>query len=88
MMRILVAEDSPVNLLLIEKYLKDPSFEIDTARNGAVALAKFQSGAYDLVLMDLRAGDGRLRGHAQYARVGGETSEVPDSHSGAHRSRL
>jgi CheY-like chemotaxis protein len=54
MMRILVAEDSPINLLLIEKYLKDPSFEIDTARDGAVALAKFQSGAYDLVLMDLQ----------------------------------
>jgi CheY-like chemotaxis protein/HPt (histidine-containing phosphotransfer) domain-containing protein len=53
-MRILVAEDSPVNLLLIEKYLKDPSFEIDTARDGAVALAKFQSGAYNLVLMDLQ----------------------------------
>jgi CheY-like chemotaxis protein/HPt (histidine-containing phosphotransfer) domain-containing protein len=53
-MRILVAEDSPVNLLLIEKYLKDPSFEIDTARDGAVALAKFQSSAYDLVLMDLQ----------------------------------
>jgi len=53
-MRILVAEDSPVNLLLIEKYLKDPSFEIDTARDGAVALEKFQSGAYDLVLMDLQ----------------------------------
>jgi CheY-like chemotaxis protein len=54
MMRILVAEDSPINLLLIEKYLKYPSFEIDTARDGAVALAKFQSGAYDLVLMDLQ----------------------------------
>jgi len=53
-MRILIAEDSPVNLLLIERYLKDPSFEIDTARDGAVALEKFQSGQYDLVLMDLQ----------------------------------
>ena len=53
-MRILVAEDSPVNLLLITKYLKDPSFEIDTACNGAVALEKFRSGAYDMVLMDLQ----------------------------------
>jgi len=53
-MRILVAEDSAVNLKLIEKYLKDPSFEIDTAQNGAVAVEKFQSGQYDLVLMDLQ----------------------------------
>jgi CheY-like chemotaxis protein/HPt (histidine-containing phosphotransfer) domain-containing protein len=53
-MRILIAEDSPVNLMLIEKYLKDPVFEIDTAGDGAVALQKFQAGQYDLVLMDLQ----------------------------------
>ena len=53
-MRILIAEDSSVNLLLIEKYLKDPVFDIDTACDGAVALQKFQSGQYDLVLMDLQ----------------------------------
>jgi CheY-like chemotaxis protein len=53
-MRILIAEDSSVNLMLIEKYLKDPLFEIDTARDGAVALQKFQLGEYDLVLMDLQ----------------------------------
>jgi HPt (histidine-containing phosphotransfer) domain-containing protein len=85
-MRILVAEDSPVNLLLIEKYLKDPSFEIDTARDGAVALAKFQSGAYDLVLMDLQMPVMDGYEATRSMRVGGETSEVPDSHPGAHRS--
>jgi len=53
-MRILIAEDAPVNLMLIEKYLKDPVFEIDTACDGSVAFQKFQSGQYDLVLMDLQ----------------------------------
>ena len=53
-MRILVAEDSTVNLVLIQAYLKDPSFEVQTAPNGAVALEKFQSGAYDVVLMDIQ----------------------------------
>jgi|SRR5579859_2184610 len=53
-MRILIAEDSPVNLMLIEKYLKDPVFEIDTACDGSVAFEKFQSAQYDLVLMDLQ----------------------------------
>ena len=52
-MRILVAEDSAVNLLLIESYLRDSSFAVDAAPNGSVALEKFQSGAYDLVLMDI-----------------------------------
>jgi CheY-like chemotaxis protein/HPt (histidine-containing phosphotransfer) domain-containing protein len=53
-MRILVADDSPVNLLLIRAYLKDPSFEIHTAANGAEAVEKFQSEKFDLVLMDLQ----------------------------------
>lgn len=52
-MRILVADDATLNLLLIQSYLKDPSFAVDTAPNGSVALEKFQSGSYDLVLMDI-----------------------------------
>jgi CheY-like chemotaxis protein/HPt (histidine-containing phosphotransfer) domain-containing protein len=52
-MRILVAEDAAVNLLLIQSYLKDPSFAVDAAPNGLAALEKFKSGSYDLVLMDI-----------------------------------
>jgi len=52
-MQILVADDAAVNLRLIQSYLKDPSFTVDAAPNGLVALEKFQSGAYDLVLMDI-----------------------------------
>lgn len=53
MTRILVADDAAVNLRLIQAYLKDSSFAVDTAPNGSVALEKFQSGSYDLVLMDI-----------------------------------
>jgi len=52
-MRILVADDAALNLLLIQSYLKDPSFAVDTASNGSIALEKFRSGSYDLVLMDI-----------------------------------
>ena len=52
-MQILVADDAAVNLRLIQSYLKDPSFTVDAAPNGLVALEKFQSGSYDLVLMDI-----------------------------------
>ena len=52
-MRILVADDAVVNLRLIQSYLKDPSFAVDDAPNGSVAVEKFQSGSYDLVLMDI-----------------------------------
>jgi CheY-like chemotaxis protein/HPt (histidine-containing phosphotransfer) domain-containing protein len=49
-----VAEDSPVNLVLIQAYLKGPSFDVHTAPNGAIAVEKFQSSAYDVVLMDIQ----------------------------------
>jgi CheY-like chemotaxis protein len=52
-MRILVAEDAEVNLRLILSYLKDPLFAVEAAANGAIALEKFQSSSYDLVLMDI-----------------------------------
>ncbi len=52
--RVLVAEDSPINLLLIQAYLKHPSFQLDSASNGAAAVEKIQSAEYDIVLMDIQ----------------------------------
>lgn len=51
--RILLAEDNPTNSMLIRAFLKDAPIEIDIAENGAVALSKFVSQKYDLVLMDM-----------------------------------
>jgi len=53
-LRVLAAEDSPVNLFLIQSYLKDPRFLLETASNGAIAVEKFQSAEYDIVLMDVQ----------------------------------
>lgn len=53
-LRILLAEDSPDNCLLIRAYLKDTPHRLDTAENGEVAVAKFTSGHYDVVLMDVQ----------------------------------
>ncbi len=52
--RILLADDSPYNRLLIQHYLKDLPYQLDMAENGEVALHKFMRASYDLVLMDLR----------------------------------
>jgi len=52
--RILLADDSPHNRLLIKHYLKDLPYQLDMAENGEVALHKFMRASYDLVLMDLR----------------------------------
>jgi CheY-like chemotaxis protein len=51
--KILIAEDAADNLLLIEAYLKDGPYSIDSAVNGRVAVDKAMEGAYDLILMDL-----------------------------------
>jgi CheY-like chemotaxis protein len=52
--RILIAEDSEFNLLLIKAYLADSGFELDFAENGKVAVEKMISGSPDLVLMDMQ----------------------------------
>ena len=53
-LRILLAEDSQDNVLLIQSYLKASGYSADVACNGQVALEKFISGTYDVVLMDVQ----------------------------------
>jgi PAS domain S-box-containing protein len=52
--RILLVDDSDDNRALLGFYLKHMPYELDMADNGAVALLKFQSSPYDLVIMDLQ----------------------------------
>jgi signal transduction histidine kinase/CheY-like chemotaxis protein len=53
-LRLLLAEDSVDNRMLIQSYLKRTPYQIDIAENGAVAVEKFRAGDYDLVLMDVQ----------------------------------
>ena len=53
-LRILVADDSADNRLLIEAFLKKTAAQVDQAENGVVALEKFVAGKYDVVLMDIQ----------------------------------
>jgi two-component system sensor histidine kinase/response regulator len=52
--RILVAEDSPDNRLLIQAYLRRSPHQVDLAENGRIAVDKFITQPYDLVLMDMQ----------------------------------
>jgi CheY-like chemotaxis protein len=52
--RILVVDDSEDNRLLVAAYLQDLHCRLEFAEDGRVALDKFCSGVYDLVLMDLQ----------------------------------
>lgn len=52
--KILVAEDTPLNQLLLKIILDEFGFEHDFAENGKVAIEKLQANTYDLVLMDIQ----------------------------------
>jgi PAS domain S-box-containing protein len=53
-LRILVADDSEDNRFLVAQYLKDLGCHLEFAEDGQVAIEKFGSGNFDLVLMDLQ----------------------------------
>jgi|CXWL01.1.fsa_nt_gi PAS domain S-box-containing protein len=53
-LRILLADDSPDNQVLIRSYLKQTPNRLDIADNGAIALKLFKEGCYDLILMDVQ----------------------------------
>ena len=53
-LRILLVEDSQHNHFLIQSYLKNTSYQIDIAEKGQIAVGRFTSGSYDLVLMDVQ----------------------------------
>ena len=53
-LRILLVENSSDNRLLIKVYLSKTPYELEMAENGLEGVAKFKSGNYDLVLMDVQ----------------------------------
>jgi two-component system sensor histidine kinase/response regulator len=50
--RILVADDSPDNRLLIAAYLRNEPYQVDFAEDGKDAFEKFIANDYDMVFMD------------------------------------
>jgi signal transduction histidine kinase/CheY-like chemotaxis protein len=51
-LRILVAEDHPVNQEITREHLESFGCKVDIANNGAEAVAAFDTHNYDLILMD------------------------------------
>jgi len=52
--RMLVAEDNPMNRRVVELLLAQSGVQITFAENGREAVDKFMAGSFDLVLMDLQ----------------------------------
>ena len=53
-LRILLADDSADNRLLIQAYLRKTPYNLDEAADGAKATEMVFNGAYDLILMDIQ----------------------------------
>ncbi|UZP66011.1 ATP-binding protein [Desulfovibrio mangrovi] len=51
--RILVAEDHPVNLMYIEKFLKKQGFEVQVVSDGTEVIPALREKEFDLILMDI-----------------------------------
>jgi len=52
--KVLVAEDIPLNQLLMKTLLDEFGFGCDIASNGRIAVEKLQANSYDIILMDLQ----------------------------------
>ena len=53
-MRVLLAEDNPINAMLARTLLTREGCAVDHARGGDEAIAAAQVGRYDLIFMDMR----------------------------------
>jgi CheY-like chemotaxis protein len=51
--RLLVVDDDEDVRILVSRIFRDVGFEVDTAENGAEAIAMVAGGRYDLMLLDL-----------------------------------
>ena len=52
MSRLLIVDDEPINLLIIEEALSDDGYQMDQAEDGEEAWAKMQDNTYDLIVLD------------------------------------
>ncbi|ABB39723.2 histidine kinase [Oleidesulfovibrio alaskensis G20] len=78
--RILVAEDHPMNLMFIEKFLKKQGYESVSVTDGSEVVPALTRSRFDLVLMDIAmpAMDGMEATRAVRAATGMKTpSDVP-----------
>jgi two-component system sensor histidine kinase/response regulator len=77
-LRILVAEDNPINQKLVLSLLKQQRHTVTLANNGQEAVAKATHGGFDLILMDVQMP--LMSGLEATAAIRAQESAVPGRH--------
>ncbi|KAK0332104.1 hypothetical protein LTR94_026229, partial [Friedmanniomyces endolithicus] len=54
LLRVLLAEDHPINQRVVQLILSGPSIELTIVEDGAKAVRAFNEATYDLILMDMQ----------------------------------
>ncbi len=77
--RILIVDDTKVNLTVVSSLLKSTKMQIDTATSGAESVAMAEKTKYDIILMDQRMPemDGTEALHRIRAAENGASSDSP-----------
>lgn len=74
-MRVLLAEDNPVNMMVAKKFLQKWQLQVDEAMNGAEALALYRKNQYDILLIDLEMPE--MDGHEVTAKIRETDNTIP-----------
>jgi CheY-like chemotaxis protein len=75
--KVLVADDDPVILRLIQVNLALEGFQVETAARGEDALVKAKEGAPDVILLDVMMPGMTGWEVAQRLKADGDTSHIP-----------
>lgn len=74
-LRILIAEDNPINMIVAKRFLQKWNVTVDEAVNGQIAVDLFEKNEYDLLLIDLEMPE--MDGAQAVAEIRKKNKEVP-----------